>query len=604
MAVHKPGQHLRRALDSILRQSHRHLEVLVVDDASGPEYDEVLAQISSLDERVTVLRMAVNSGPYRCRNYALGLARGDFVTFHDDDDWAHPDRLARQVAALEADGAVVATLSRCLRASENLGMVRVGYREFTTNTSSLLFRRRVVLAKVGFFDSVRKGGDTEFVRRLAAAFGDAAVVELPVVLAVVRVGLSSLSSADFRPGWSHRGRWAYKMMYARWHQAVREGTSSPLRTDLDGLRRPFPVPRALVGAQDEQRCFDVVIIGDWRAFGGPQKSMLSEIEALVGAGQRVAVAHMEAFRFMTVDDRPLCDPLLRLVEQGVVDLVLLDEAVHAATVTIRYPPVLQFAQRRRSGWSVDRLFVIANQAPFEYDGSDQRYVPAQCSAAAQAIFGTAPSWVPQGPVVRDVLVDLVPTENLANLDCPGVVDLADWPTRRDHRPPPTSSLVIGRHSRDTLNKFPLAADELRAAYGFPPPVRVRMLGAANTVPTLLDGDLPKHWELLPVNSVDVVEFLAGLDVVVYFDSPAAREAFGRVVLEALAAGCLVVLPERYRATFGEAAVYCEPHEVVATVMALHQDPEAWAAQLQTARQVVAERFSYEAFVSQLEGGWR
>lgn len=603
MAVHEPGPHLFRALSSVLRQSHRDLEVLVVDDASGPGYDEVLERVRGLDERVTVLRMATNSGPYRCRNYALGLARGDYVTFHDDDDWAHPDRLARQVAALEADDGAVATLSRCLRASEDLGLVRVGYRELTTNTSSLMFRRRPVLARVGFFDSVRKGGDTEFVRRLAAAFGDAAVVELPLVLAVVRVGLSSLSSADFRPGWSHRGRWAYKMLYARWHQSVREGLASPLRTDLLGRDRTYPVPRALTGSAFEPRHYDVVVVGDWRAHGGPQKSMLAEIDALVGAGRRVAVAHLEAFRFMTVDDRPLCDPLLRLVERGVVDLVLLDEPVQADTVTIRYPPVLQFAQRRRSGWTVQRLFVIANQAPFERDGSDHRYVPAVCSATAEAVFGRRPVWVPQGPVVREVLTGLVLDDELAGEDCPGLVDLRDWPGRSGVVPPTWPSLVVGRLSRDAPNKFPVTEQELLAAYAFPQGGVVRMMGATRTVPTLLTAAAPSNWELLPVDAVEVPTFLAGLDVFVYFDNPHAREAFGRVVLEAVAAGCVVVLPERYRATFGGAAVYCEADEVASVVERLCRDPAAWAERLRTARSVLVERFTGDAFLAQLARGW-
>ena len=44
------------------------------------------------------------------------------------------------------------------------------------------------------------------------------------------------------------------------------------------------------------------------------------------------------------------------------------------------------------------------------------------------------------------------------------------------------------------------------------------------------------------------------------------------MLTALAAGCVVLLPHRYAAAFGEAAVYCEPEEVPDTVRLLHRDP--------------------------------
>ena len=54
--------------------------------------------------------------------------------------------------------------------------------------------------------------------------------------------------------------------------------------------------------------------GDWRRYGGPQRSMLEEIHSLLEAGLEVGVMHLEALRFMRTTDDPLCAPLQELLD--------------------------------------------------------------------------------------------------------------------------------------------------------------------------------------------------------------------------------------------------------------------------------------------------
>src|SRR5699024_12425722 len=56
---------------------------------------------------------------------------------------------------------------------------------------------------------------------------------------------------------------------------------------------------------------------------------------------------------------------------------------------LQYPPRVHGAVRP------DRVLIVANQAPCEPDGSDQRYLPADVTANATALFGVPPTWVPQ-----------------------------------------------------------------------------------------------------------------------------------------------------------------------------------------------------------------
>jgi glycosyltransferase involved in cell wall biosynthesis len=88
-------------LASVLTQSHRHLEVIIVDDGST---DRTAAH---LDHRVRIIGQE-NTGVAAARNRRLGEARGEYVAPIDADDVWHPENLASQVAALEAAGPAAA----------------------------------------------------------------------------------------------------------------------------------------------------------------------------------------------------------------------------------------------------------------------------------------------------------------------------------------------------------------------------------------------------------------------------------------------------------------------------------------------------------------
>jgi hypothetical protein len=72
-------------------------------------------------------------------------------------------------------------------------------------------------------------------------------------------------------------------------------------------------------------------------------------------------------------------------------------------------------------------------------------------------------------------------------------------------------------------------------------------------------------------------------------------------LEAAAVGCVVVMPERHAAVFGDAAVYCGPGEAEATIRRYHADRELYAEQSRRARAVVAKAHDAQLFVDRIAG---
>jgi glycosyltransferase involved in cell wall biosynthesis len=83
------------ALNSLLQQSHRDWEALVIDDASTDDTRAVALRWASTDQRIRVLGMARNGGPAAARNAGFDAAQGDWIAVLDADDAWEADRLAR-----------------------------------------------------------------------------------------------------------------------------------------------------------------------------------------------------------------------------------------------------------------------------------------------------------------------------------------------------------------------------------------------------------------------------------------------------------------------------------------------------------------------------
>ena len=93
MAVHNREMSVARAINSVLAQTYRNLELIVVDDGSSDGTPNVLEGFS---ERATVISQE-HAGVYVARNLALRHERGELVAFIDSDDAWMPDKLALQV---------------------------------------------------------------------------------------------------------------------------------------------------------------------------------------------------------------------------------------------------------------------------------------------------------------------------------------------------------------------------------------------------------------------------------------------------------------------------------------------------------------------------
>lgn len=101
VAAYNIGEYLPRCLDSLLAQSYRKLEIIVVDDGSGDDTGAVCDRYAREHERIKVIHQQRNEGPSGARNKGLAIAKGDYIGYVDGDDWVEPEMYAAMLRACE-----------------------------------------------------------------------------------------------------------------------------------------------------------------------------------------------------------------------------------------------------------------------------------------------------------------------------------------------------------------------------------------------------------------------------------------------------------------------------------------------------------------------
>ena len=144
---------LERALGSVLRQTFRDFEVLVVDDGSTDSTAGVVRDIRS--PALRYIRHETNCGGSKARNSGIQAARGVYVGLLDDDDEWLPEKLQKQIDRFEAAG-------------DDVGVVYSGYDVLSERTGSVAYSRvprGLAFTYVDFLGTTGFGASVPLVRR-------------------------------------------------------------------------------------------------------------------------------------------------------------------------------------------------------------------------------------------------------------------------------------------------------------------------------------------------------------------------------------------------------------------------------------------------------
>jgi glycosyltransferase involved in cell wall biosynthesis len=196
---------LEKAVESVLSQTFRDFEFVIVDDGStrGDTLD-MLDRFAAQDSRIRLFKEE-RRGVYKARNFGLTQCRGEFVFKHDSDDWSEPHRFEKQIAFLQAHPEVAIVGSHTLTHQEDGRSLWVWrYPESASDIAAafpvqmafgcgaVCFRLSEMRAIGGFREDFPYSMDYDCYWRLSDRAGGA---NIPEVLYHYRFGLKAISTS-------------------------------------------------------------------------------------------------------------------------------------------------------------------------------------------------------------------------------------------------------------------------------------------------------------------------------------------------------------------------------------------------------------------------
>lgn len=219
------GQYLKRCIESILNQSYKPIEVIIVDDGST---DKSLKVIGSFGNRVRLIKQS-NLGVNRARNLGLLNSKGSIIALCDSDDFWEPSKVRKQVSFLLQNPSFV-LVGSSIRYFQNdndevqqvhvaeqgnlskFYKIKPGVAWIPNAPSSSLFYKAAALS-IGLFDETLTGNaeDWEFYARLSSC-GNFASINEPLV----NVRVHSLSRSQVKISkWYFDNRRALSVLYSK-----------------------------------------------------------------------------------------------------------------------------------------------------------------------------------------------------------------------------------------------------------------------------------------------------------------------------------------------------------------------------------------------------
>lgn len=105
MSVYNGGRYLSEAIESILCQTFKNFEFIIIDDGSEDDSLELIKKYMAADDRIVLISRA-NKGLPCSLNEGINIAKGEFIARMDADDVAYPQRLEKQIGYMRANAAV------------------------------------------------------------------------------------------------------------------------------------------------------------------------------------------------------------------------------------------------------------------------------------------------------------------------------------------------------------------------------------------------------------------------------------------------------------------------------------------------------------------
>ena len=206
MTYYKKSSYVDETVNSILNQTFKEFEIIIIDDELSEKSSKVLSRIKQLDKRINIFKNKKNLGAGQSRNNAINLCRGEYIAFCDCDDLWKSNKLETQLKIMNKLNLEFSHTSYEIVNTKNS---KIGYREAQENLSFLQLRKSCVIGlstvilKRNLFDNQKfRFGEIktkeDYILWLLLAKNDIIIFGIKDCLVSWRKSEDSLSSSTFQ----------------------------------------------------------------------------------------------------------------------------------------------------------------------------------------------------------------------------------------------------------------------------------------------------------------------------------------------------------------------------------------------------------------------
>lgn len=211
LPTYRRKETLKRAIDSLYSQSYTSIEIIVVDDNADVEWNNYVQSILKDYPYVVYICNAKNLGSAETRNVGIRAAKGDYITFLDDDDIYLPEKVENQLQYMIENGADYSItdlylysekdklldkrIRNYIKKTDQKSLLQYHLMYHMTGTDSMMFKKEYLL-NIGGFPPINVGDEFYLMKEAISLGGKFVYVPYCFIKAYVHTGNNGMSSGD------------------------------------------------------------------------------------------------------------------------------------------------------------------------------------------------------------------------------------------------------------------------------------------------------------------------------------------------------------------------------------------------------------------------
>lgn len=155
LPVYKVERYIEQCMESVLNQTYKNLEIILVDDGSPDNCGQICDHYAQIDKRVKVIHKQ-NGGAPAARNDALAICTGDWIAYVDPDDWTEKNLFEEVMKAAERDNSDIIIFNTYLNSGNRQKIMQAFPEEFVTEDRNFIYKLQLSAINKNFNPYIQK----------------------------------------------------------------------------------------------------------------------------------------------------------------------------------------------------------------------------------------------------------------------------------------------------------------------------------------------------------------------------------------------------------------------------------------------------------------